>query len=168
MLVVDVVESVRLIEQDEEGVIARWLASSSTSRPTCLPAGDGRLVKSLGDGMLLEFGDVRAAVSAAFAIQHASSAQNSASPPERQMLLRMGIEISDVIVEAATSTGAASISPPGSRASPARARSWSRRSVRDQLTPILDADVEDLGECYLRHVQSPSAPTASARPARAR
>ena len=59
----------------------------------------GRLVKSLGDGMLLDFDDVRSAVSAAFAIQHASNRSNVGLPPEKQILLRMGMEVSDVIVE---------------------------------------------------------------------
>jgi class 3 adenylate cyclase len=90
MLVVDIVESVRLIEQDEEGVIGRWLSLVEHVETDLLPAGQGRLVKCLGDGMLLEFGEARAAASLAFAIQHASKRQNFGLPPERQMLLRMG------------------------------------------------------------------------------
>ena len=65
VLVVDIVESVRLIEQDEEDAIARWLSLVNHVEADLLAAGEGRLVKCLGDGMLLEFGDVRAAVSVA-------------------------------------------------------------------------------------------------------
>src|SRR5262245_46823638 len=69
ILVVDIIESVRLIGQDEEGVVCRWLNLVDRVVAQVLPAFGGRLVKSLGDGMLLEFGDVRSAASAAFAIQ---------------------------------------------------------------------------------------------------
>ncbi len=155
VLVVDIVESVRLIEQDEETAIARWLSLVNHVEADLLAAGEGRLVKGLGDGMLLEFSDVRAAVSAAFAIQHASKRQNFGVAPDRQMLLRMGIEISDVIIECRDvyghgvnlATRLAGLAGPGEIVVSAR--------VREQLTPVLDADVEDLGECFLKHVQHP-------------
>jgi adenylate cyclase len=155
ILVIDIVESVRLIEQDEDGVIARWLSLVEHVETDLLPAGKGRLVKCLGDGMLLEFGEARQAASVAFAIQHASRRQNFGLPPERQMLLRMGIEISDVIVESRDvyghgvnlATRLAGLAGPGEIVVSAR--------VRDQLTPFLDADVEDLGECFLKHVREP-------------
>ena len=69
VLFVDVVDSVRLIERDEEGVISRWLNLVDQVKREFLPSDNGRLVKSLGDGMLLEFSNVRFAVSAAIAIQ---------------------------------------------------------------------------------------------------
>jgi class 3 adenylate cyclase/tetratricopeptide (TPR) repeat protein len=155
VLVVDVVESVRLIEQDEEGVIARWLSLVNNVEVDLLATGAGRLVKYLGDGMLLVFDDVRAAVSAALAIQHASKRQNFGIPPERQILLRIGIEITDVIIEGHDvyghgvnlATRLASVAGPGEIVISAR--------VRDQITPVLDADIEDLGDCFLKHVQNP-------------
>ncbi len=145
----------RLIEQDEEGAIARWLSLVAHVEADLLPAGQGRLVKCLGDGMLLEFTEARAAASVAFAIQHASRRQNFGLPAEQQMLLRMGIETGDVIVEARDvygrgvnlATRLASLAGPGEIVVSAQ--------VRDQLTPVLDADVEDLGECFLKHVQQP-------------
>jgi adenylate cyclase len=155
VLVIDVVESVRLIEQDEEGTIARWLGLVNHVETDLLAAGDGRLVKCLGDGMLLEFADSRAAVAIAFAIRHAAKRLNFGLPAERQMLLRMGIEISDVIIESRDvyghgvnlATRLASLAGPDEIVISAR--------VRDQITPVLDADIEDLGDCYLKHVQQP-------------
>jgi adenylate cyclase len=155
VLVVDVVESVRLIEQDEEGVIARWLGLVNHVETALLTAGEGRLVKCLGDGMLLEFADSRAAVSMAFAIRHAAKRLHFGLPPERQMLLRMGIEISEVIIESRDvyghgvnlATRLAGLAGPDEIVISAR--------VRDQITPVLDADVEDLGDCHLKHVQQP-------------
>lgn len=155
VLVVDVVESVRLIEQDEEGTIARWLGLVNHVEADLLAAGEGRLVKCLGDGMLLEFADSRSAVATAFAIRHAAKRLNFGVPAERQMLLRMGIEISDVIIESRDvyghgvnlATRLASLAGPDEIVVSAR--------VRDQITPVLDADIEDLGDCYLKHIQQP-------------
>ena len=155
VLIVDIVESVRLIEQDEEGAISRWLGFVEHVEMHLLPALGGRLVKHLGDGMLLEFRDVQSAVRAAFSIQHSSESENLGVPPDRQMLLRIGIETSEVIVEPHDVYGhgvnlaqrLASLAGPGEIVVSAH--------VRDQLTPVLDADVEDLGECYLKHVRHP-------------
>ena len=155
VLVVDIVELVRLIELDEDGTIARWLSLVNQVEADLLATAEGRLVKCLGDGMLLEFGDVRAAVSVAFAIQHASKRLNFGVAPDRQMLLRMGIEISDVIIDQRDvygrgvnlATRLASLAGPDEIVVSAQ--------VRDRLTPVLDADVEDLGECYLKHVEAP-------------
>ena len=155
VLVVDVVESVRLIEQDEEGVIARWLGLVNHVESHLLAAGEGRLVKCLGDGMLLEFAASRSAVATAFAIRHAAKRLNFGVATEHQMLLRMGIEISDVIIESRDvyghgvnlATRLAGLAGPDEIVISAR--------VHDQITPVLDADVEDLGDCHLKHVQQP-------------
>jgi adenylate cyclase len=155
VLVVDIVESVRLIELDEEGAIARWLSLVNHVEADLLATAEGRLVKCLGDGMLLEFSNVQKAVSVAFAIQHASKRLNFGVAPDRHMLLRMGIEISDVIIDQRDVYGhgvnlasrLASLAGPDEIVVSAQ--------VRDRLTPVLDADVEDLGECYLKHVEAP-------------
>lgn len=155
VLLVDVVESVRLVEQDEAGAIARWLAFVEHVKTRILPEWKGRAVKSLGDGLLLDFDDVRSAAAAAFAIQQASNRVNSGLPPERQMLLRMGLEISDVVVEADDVHGRGvnlaarlmSLAGPSEIVVSAHAC--------DELTADLDAQIEDLGECYVRHVSEP-------------
>ena len=65
IVVVDVVESVRLMQEDEAGFIDRWRRFVHEVRTEVLPKHGGRMVKSLGDGMLLEFGLVTSAVVAA-------------------------------------------------------------------------------------------------------
>lgn len=155
VLLVDVVESVRLIEQDEVGAISRWLDLVEYVRAEILPSHDGRLVKSLGDGMLLDFSEVRSAVSAALAIQGASERRNASLPDEQKIMLRMGLEVSDVIVEANDVLGRGvnlaarlmSLAGPGEIVI--------SQHVRDGLTASLDADVEDLGDCFVRHLSQP-------------
>ena len=155
VIVVDIVESVRLVEQDECGVIARWFALVDRVKTQVLPECRGRLVKTLGDGMLLDFGDVRQAVLAALRIQQICSLENADYPPERQILLRMGMEVSDVIVEQEDVHGRGvnlaarlmSLAGPGEIVI--------SQHVHDRLTSTLDAETEDLGECFLRHVTEP-------------
>ena len=77
-----VVESVRLIEQNELSVISRWLGFIEHLKRHVLPERSGRLVKSMGDGLLLDFTDVRSAASVALAIQHESRRANLDYPPE--------------------------------------------------------------------------------------
>ena len=55
ILVVDLVESVRLMQDDEAGVIQRWQTFSNHVQEVTLPAFGGRLVKNLGDGLMAEF-----------------------------------------------------------------------------------------------------------------
>jgi class 3 adenylate cyclase/TolB-like protein/Tfp pilus assembly protein PilF len=155
VLFVDIVESVRLMERDEEDAIRRWRDMVEHIECHVLPACDGRLVKSTGDGLLLAFGSVQSAISAAFAIQHAMNRRNHCLPADRHMLLRMGMEVSDVVVDQYDVYGRGvmlaarlmTLAGPGEIVVSAH--------VRDQLTPVLDADVEDLGECHLKHIKNP-------------
>ena len=155
VLIVDIVESVRLVEADEEGIVARWLTLVRQIENDLMPANKGHLVKSLGDGLLLEFEDARTAIKAAFAIQQASARENQGQPPDKLMLLRIGIEESDVIINERDVFGHGvnlaarftSLAGPGEIVTSA--------AVREQLTPDLDADVEDLGDCFLKHVKDP-------------
>jgi len=152
ILFVDMVDSVRLIGQDEEGVVRRWLNLVDRVMTQVLPGSGGRLVKSVGDGMLLEFGDIRSAASAAIAIQHESAQANPGLPADEQIFLRMGIEFGDVIVDHHDVYGCgvnlaarlATLAGPNEIVISAQ--------VRDLLTPTLDAEIEDLGECHVKHI----------------
>ena len=155
LLVADIVESTQLFERDTVGTTAHWLAIFDQIQQEILPACRGNLVRSLGDGVLLEFADARAAVAAAFAIHHACHRVNLARSAERPVLLRIGIETGDVLLShgdvwghnVTLATRLCSLAGPGEIIVSAR--------TREQLTPELDADIEDLGECYLKHVREP-------------
>jgi class 3 adenylate cyclase/TolB-like protein len=155
VLVVDVVESVRLMQDDEAGTVQRWRAFVDHVLHRLLPGQDGRMVKSLGDGLMLEFPRVATAVGIAFAMQEAAAQANAAVAPERRLHLRIGIHVSPLVVDEHDIYGhgvnlAARIT---TLAGPDEI--VVSADVRDQLTPTLDADIEDLGECYVKHVQQP-------------
>jgi adenylate cyclase len=155
VLFVDLFESVRLMENDEDDTVARWRRLVECVEHEILPAYEGRLVKSMGDGLLLEFPRVPPAVAAAFAIQKRCNDANTGMPSERHMLLRMGQHLGYLIADQHDVYGQSvnlasrltTLAGPGEIVVSA--------AVRDQLTPVLDADVEDLGECYLKHVHEP-------------
>ena len=155
VLFIDVVESVRLIEENEEEAIRRWRELVQRIEAQMLKSLGGRIVKSLGDGLMLEFERVADAIQAAFAIQAVARDLNAGMVPERHMMLRMGAHVGSLIADARDVYGhgvnvaarLTSLAGPGEIVVSA--------DVRDQLTPMLDADVEDLGECHLKHVQLP-------------
>jgi class 3 adenylate cyclase/TolB-like protein len=154
VLFIDIVESVRLVEDDEVSVVARWLALVGKIK-TALPAYQGRFVKGLGDGMLLDFEEARTAAAAAFEIQRMSEVESFPYPPEQRIQLRIGMEVSDVILIEGDVHGhgvnlasrLASLAGPGEIVC--------SQHVRDQIISTLDAEIEDLGDCFLRHVKQP-------------
>ena len=155
VLVADVVESVRLMQEDEAGTVQRWRAFVDHVVHQLLPGQEGRLVKSLGDGLMLEFPRVNTAIGIAFAMQEAAAHANVDVAPERKLHLRIGIHVSPLVADEHDIYGhgvnlaarLTTLAGPDEIVVSA--------DVRDQLTPALDADIEDLGECYVKHVQQP-------------
>ena len=68
VLIIDVVVFVRLMLDNQGRFITKWVYLRDQIEKEVVAAAAGRVVKSLGDGMLIEFKDVRSAVTASFAI----------------------------------------------------------------------------------------------------
>lgn len=151
VLVVDVVESVRLMQRYEADVIDRWRRFVSLVRTQRLPACGGRVVKSLGDGMLLDFASASDAASVAAALHRDIAALNLGRPADAAMHLRIGAHMAEVVYDGTDLYGSgvnlaarlAQLAQPGSTVVSAE--------LRDELLLGLDAEAEDLGECHLRH-----------------
>jgi adenylate cyclase len=155
ILVVDLVESVRLMQLDELGVVERWQAFMHHVQEELLPALGGRLVKSLGDGLLAEFNAAASAVTAA-AQMHRWMDQCCAPLRDGARLgLRAGLHASDVYEARLDLLGVgvnlaariAGLAQPGETIASVQ--------VRDLLHDPLDADIHDLGDCHLRHIPEP-------------
>ncbi|MET4691103.1 class 3 adenylate cyclase [Sinorhizobium fredii] len=99
ILAVDIVGYSRLIEADE----ARTLAAMKTWRTEIfdpfLADYHGRIVKLMGDGAIVEFGSVVDAVACAAASQNKVAARQVGVASEHRFLLRMGINLGDVVVD---------------------------------------------------------------------
>ncbi|MBC5763371.1 adenylate/guanylate cyclase domain-containing protein [Ramlibacter albus] len=155
LVVTDIVESVRLMELDEAGTVARWHALVKRVLDEVLPPHGGRMVKSLGDGLMLEFPDARAGAEAAFAIRRISREANAGLPPERQMHLRIGVHRAEFVRDDHDIYGIGVNLTARVAAQAGPGEVVATVAVRDELAEGLDADLEDLGECYLKHVSQP-------------
>jgi TolB-like protein/class 3 adenylate cyclase/Tfp pilus assembly protein PilF len=170
VLFVDVVDSVRLIQQDQEGTIQHWRNFMAEVTRDDLPPRGGRLVKSLGDGMLVEFESAIDAVECALAMQARIERGEAALPAERRIRLRMGIHLADVIVDDIDVYGDGVNLAARLRDLGGPQEIVMSAAVRDQLVDGLDVTIEDLGERHLKGMQRPVrafrawAPTIGARP----
>ena len=155
LLVMDVVESVRIMEQDQDGFVRRWQQLVEHAEQQVLPLHGGRIVKSLGDGLMLEFASAQRAVKAAFSLHQFCRQANIGLPPEHQTHLRVGGHLASFVTDQHDIYGTdvnltsrvSTLSGPGEVVVSAE--------LRDHLTAGLDADIEDLGECHLKHVEKP-------------
>ena len=155
VLVMDLVESVRLMAAHEAAVVQRWHGFVQHARAHVLPRHHGRHVKSLGDGLLAEFDSAPEAVSAAQELHHFFDDSNAALPPDQRFHLRAGLNAAQIYIDSVDVYGAgvnlaarvASLAGPG--------ETIVTTEVRDELTDGLDGELRDMGECYLKHVPEP-------------
>lgn len=94
----DVVGYSRLMGADELGTLTALKAHREAIDPLFADEG-GRLVKTTGDGLLLEFPSAFHAVRASLAVQRLMAERNAAVPADKQLVFRMGIHLGDVIVD---------------------------------------------------------------------
>ncbi len=94
----DVAGYSRLMGLDEVGT-ARTLREHRAVIDAIVARHGGRLVKTTGDGVLLEFPSVVDAVECAVAVQAAMHQRNADVPADRRMLLRIGINLGDILIE---------------------------------------------------------------------
>jgi adenylate cyclase len=91
VLFVDVVGSVRLIQQDQEGTIQRWREYVAAVDGDDIRRCHGRIVKVQGDGLLVEFESAIAAVECALSMQARLERSESGINPDHQIKIRIGI-----------------------------------------------------------------------------
>jgi adenylate cyclase len=99
ILATDVVGYSRLMAGDEVGTLAALRAHRKDLINPNINERGGRTVKLTGDGALVEFGSVVAAVECAMAIQRTAQAMNADRPEAAQIVFRIGINVGDVILE---------------------------------------------------------------------
>jgi adenylate cyclase len=86
------------MSQDEEGTLAALKAHRNAVDPFIFSAG-GHIVKTTGDGILMEFTSSLAAVEAMQAAQREMAQRNATLPDDRRMLFRIGIHVGEIIAE---------------------------------------------------------------------
>lgn len=155
IVAVDVVGYSRLMGKDEAGTLAALTKLRAGQIDPSIREHKGRVFKTTGDGLLVEFPSVVNAVASAVDIQRGMAARNAELPEGQVIELRIGVNLGDVIIEgddvfgdgvnvAARLEGIAS--PGGITVS---------GTVRDHLGNRLDIAFEDLGEQVLKNIANP-------------
>jgi TolB-like protein len=98
ILAADVVGYSRLMGADEAGTALSVRAHREAARPIVAGFG-GRIVKTTGDGLLLEFPSIVAAVECAIAIQKLMVERNAETPDAKRIVYRIGVNLGDVLIE---------------------------------------------------------------------
>ncbi|MGK9168690.1 tetratricopeptide repeat protein [Inquilinus limosus] len=140
---------------DEQGTLAALKTRRRDILQPLLAKHFGRIVKVMGDGVLAEFASVVNAVSCAIELQRVMGAANVDLPEDRRIVLRVGINLGDVIVEGGDLYGdgvnvAARLqvlAEPGGICVAAK--------VRDEVGGKVDIEFEDLGERRLKNMATP-------------
>src|SRR5216110_1062267 len=99
ILAADVAGYSRLMGADEEGTLNRLKAHRRELVDPKIREHRGRIVKTTGDGMLVEFASVVDAVRCAIAVQRASPAREITLPKDQRIAFRIGINLGDIVVE---------------------------------------------------------------------
>ena len=89
----------RMMQSDEAGTLATLKARRGNILQPLVTKYHGRLIKVMGDGVLIEYGSAVDAVTCAVELQEAMAAANKSLPEDRHVVLRIGINLGDVIVE---------------------------------------------------------------------
>jgi adenylate cyclase len=98
IMAIDVVGYSRLMGEDEAGTALIIREHREAARP--IVAGfSGRIVKTMGDGLLLEFTSVVAAVECAIAIQMLMIERNIDVPETKRIVYRVGVNLGDVLID---------------------------------------------------------------------
>jgi class 3 adenylate cyclase len=150
----DVAGYSRLMGLDEVGT-ARTLREHREVTDALVSKHGGRLVKTTGDGVLLEFHSVVDAVEWAVAVQAVMAERNQGVPEDRRMLFRIGINLGDILIEGDDILGDGvnvaarleGIAEPGGICVSA--------SAYDQVTGKVAVEFADLGEQTLKNIARP-------------
>jgi adenylate cyclase len=108
--------------RNEEGTLEPLMAHRRALVEPKIVEHHGRIVKTTGDGILAEFASVVDAVRCAVEMQRGMAERNAGIPVDERLEFRVGINLSDVIIEATTFMATASMSWRGSKLWPCRRR----------------------------------------------
>jgi adenylate cyclase len=155
ILAADIVGYARLVGLDEEGTVRRWQVHQAEVVFPRVSKFGGRVVKSLGDGLLVEFASAVDAVRSAAEIQEALSSAEAKFDVAQRIQLRIGINIGDVIIDGADIQGDGVNIAARLQAEAAPNGILVSRGVRDAVAGKADISFTDRGEVRLKNVARP-------------
>jgi adenylate cyclase len=155
ILAADVAGYSRLMGLDEEGTLAALKRHRGELVEPKIKEHRGRIVKTTGDGMLVEFASVVDAVRCAVELQREMAARNGDIPAERRIEFRIGLNLGDIIIDDNDIYGEGvniaarleALAEPGGICV--------SRVVRDQVRDKLDFSFADMGEQQVKNIARP-------------
>ena len=155
ILAADVAGYSRLMGADESGTLQALKAIRSELIDPSLAAHNGRLVKTTGDGLLVEFSSVVDALRCASEVQAGMTERNASAPAGKRIEFRIGINVGDIVVEDGDIFGDGvnvaarleALAEPGGICVSAR--------VQEDAAGKVDLAFEDLGEQALKNIARP-------------
>jgi len=155
ILAADVAGYSRLIEADEEGTLGRLKTLRGEVIDPRIAGHKGRIVKTTGDGLLVEFASVVDSLRCAVEFQTAMADSNVPLPPERRIEFRIGVHQGDIVVEDGDIFGDGvnvaarleGLAEPGGICVSAR--------VQEDAAGRLDLAFEDMGDQALKNIARP-------------
>ncbi|WP_282169263.1 adenylate/guanylate cyclase domain-containing protein [Ruegeria atlantica] len=150
----DLAEYSRLMAIDEEGVIQRLRATRSDVIDPAVAEANGRIIKTMGDGILVEYPSPVEAVRSVISVQEQMVERETGSADQR-LRFRVGINVGDVVEDGDDILGDGvnvaarleSLAPPGGICI--------SRSVHDQLRGKIDVPMTELGQQMVKNIPEP-------------
>ena len=155
ILAADVAGYSRLMEADEEGTLERLKALRRELVDPKIAEHKGRIVKTTGDGLLVEFASVVDAVRCAVAVQQAMPERNTGVAADNRIEWRIGINLGDVIVEGEDLYGDGVNIAARIEALADAGGVFVSNTVHDQVRDRLPFTFEDLGEQQVKNIARP-------------
>jgi class 3 adenylate cyclase/TolB-like protein len=152
---VDVVESVRLIAKSEATAVSRIRELLTRAACETVPACGGVVAERRGDGMVLKFTHARDAARCAALMHRLAAAEQAEHPGDEPLRLRAGLHKTELLADDDAVYGVgvnlaariAALGQPGD--------TLLSSAARDELRAPLDGLLQDLGPCWLKHVDEP-------------
>ncbi len=155
IVIADVVGFSRHMERDDAGTLVRLKTIREHLIDPKIAAYGGHVVKTAGDGMLVEFASADAALRCAIDVQRAMRADNHSKPKDERIEFRIGINLGDIIVDGNDIAGDGvnvaarleAMAEPGGICVSA--------TVREQVHGGLDVRFDDIGEQQVKNIVRP-------------
>ena len=155
ILFADLVESVRHFKREEARTFERWHRYGTLVRDRVAPAHAGRLVRTTGDGLLLDFAHAADATRAAFELHRELMAFNAGESADKVLSLRVGLHLAEVVADEHELWGhgvnvaqrLTTLAQPGQTVASA--------ALRSMLGDGVQANIQDMGERIVKHLDEP-------------
>ena len=156
ILLTDMAGYSRRMGLDEEGTIARQKAHRNEVFDPTITEHGGRIVKTTGDGLLVEFKSAVDAVKCAVQVQLKLTDRDTSVPEERRIQYRIGINLGDIVIDGDDILGDGvnvaarleGLAKPGGVCISGM--------IHDHLAGKIDIDFEDAGEQIVKNVPRPA------------